>query len=361
MSRLSHNIQSYLIFWSKFGPLSSSVVDGDQAKMATIQKRGDFQWRARVRRRGYPIQTKTFTTKIRAETWARQAESEMDRGSFVSRTEAENTTLAEALDRYLKEVTPTKKPSTVAREKNRVAVLAALPLARRFLASIKGSDIAIFIRSRQGLGANTIRLDLALLSHVFTVAGSAWGMESLGNPVKRIRGQRPKLPGGRDRRLVGNEHASLLATAKARGGEIGFLITWAIETAMRRSEIAAMRWEHIDRKAQVLLVPVTKNGTPRRVPLSTMARDILDGLPHRLDGYVWGMRPDSISQTFMRICKTAGIAGLTFHDLRHEATSRLFEQGLNPMEVAAITGHKTLQMLKRYTHLRAEDLVKRLR
>ena len=121
-----------------------------------------------------------------------------------------------------------------------------------------------------------------------------------------------------------------------------------------------MRWDHLDRRARVLLIPETKTGTPRRVPLSTAALGVLDGLPRRLDGRVWGMRPDSISQAFERVCKVAGIEGLTFHDLRHEATSRLFEKGLNPMEVAAITGHKTLQMLKRYTHLRAEDLVGRL-
>ena len=145
----------------------------------------------------------------------------MDRGVFVSRTEAASTSQTEAWDRYLREITPTKKPSTVAREKNRVKTLAALPFARRSLASIKGSDITTFIWGRQaeGLGANAIRLDLALLSHVFTVTGSAWGMEPLGNPVKRIRGQRPKLPGGRTRRLVDDEHQRLVeAASKNQGG-----------------------------------------------------------------------------------------------------------------------------------------------
>jgi integrase len=353
----------HLIFWSKFGPLPFGLRPNILGKMAAIQKRGDLQWRARIRRRGYPVQTKTFTTRAKAEAWSKQIESEMDRGVFVSRAEAEGTTLAEALDRYLHEITPTKKPSTQMREKDRVAVLASHPLARRSLASIKGSDIATFIRARQaeGLGANAIRLDLALLSHVFTVAGSAWGMESLGNPVKRIRGQRPKLPGGRTRRLVDDEHRRLVeATSKDQGGMIGPLITWAIETAMRRGEIAAMRWEHLDRKARVLLIPEMKTGTPRRVPLSTAALGVLDQLPRRLDGRVWCMRPDSISQAFERVCKAAGIEGLTFHDLRHEATSRLFEKGLGLIEVASITGHKTMQMLKRYTHLRAEDLVGRL-
>ncbi|MHB1567486.1 MAG: site-specific integrase [Acidiferrobacter sp.] len=185
-------------------------------------------------------------------------------------------------------------------------------------------------------------------------------MESLGNPVDLVKGQRPKLPSGRTRRLVDDEYPRLLSSAQAYGGEVAPLITWAIETAMRRGEIAAMRWEHLDRRARVLLIPETKNGTPRRVPLSVAALAVLDGLPQRLDGRAWGLRPDSISQAFERICGAAGIEGLTFHDLRHEATSRLFEKGLNPMQVAAITGHKTLQMLKRYTHLRAEDLVGKL-
>ncbi|MHB8563544.1 MAG: tyrosine-type recombinase/integrase [Acidiferrobacteraceae bacterium] len=316
-------------------------------------------WQAHIRRRGYPALTRTFDTKTKAQAWAATLESEIARGVFVSRSESESTTLGQALERYGRDVTPKKKASTVARERNRVKVLARLPLAKRSLAAIKGAHISALVNEWQtaGAGANTIRLDLALLSHVFTMAGSAWGMESLGNPVQRIRGQRPKLPCGRTRRLVDDEEARLLEAAKTYGGEIGRVIPWAIETAMRRGEIAAMRWEHWDRKARVLLIPETKTGTPRRVPLSTRALQVLEGLPRRLDGKVWGMRPDSISQAFERVCGAAGITGLTFHDLRHEAASRLFEKGLNPMEVAAITGHKTLQMLKRYTHLRAEDLV----
>ena len=316
-------------------------------------------WQAHIRRRGFPAQVRTFDTKAEAEAWAATIESEMARGVFVARSEAEGTTLREAVARYLAEVTPKKKPTTAYRERVIGRGLLATVLAPRSLASIRGKDIATYIRGceQAGKGANTIRLELALLSHLFNTARTAWGMESLSNPVDLVKGQRPKLPRGRDRRLVDDEETRLLAAAQAYGGEIGPIIIWAIETAMRRGEIAAMRWEHLDRKARVLLVPETKTGTPRRVPLSTAALAVLDALPRRLDGKVWGMRPDSISQAFERVCKAAGIEGLTFHDLRHEATSRLFEKGLNPMQVAAITGHKTLQMLKRYTHLRAEDLV----
>ena len=308
------------------------------------------------------MQVKTFDAKADAEVWARRIEEEIDRGVdravFASRVEAETTTLHEALDRYEREVTPGKKGR--ADERYKLDVWRRSALAARPLASIPGKDLAAWRDTELGCGSapGTIRRRLALLAHVFVIARREWGLSSLTNPAGNVR--LPPPGPARDRRLVGDELPRLLAAAQVYGGEIGPLITWAIETAMRRGEIAAMRWDHLDRKARVLLIPETKTGTPRRVPLSTAALAVLDGLPRRLDGRVWGMRPDSISQAFERVCGAAGIEGLTFHDLRHEATSRLFEKGLNPMEVAAITGHKTLQMLKRYTHLRAEDLVGRL-
>ena len=234
--------------------------------------------------------------------------------------------------------------------------LGALPLA-----AITSSALAKY-RDQQmakGYAAQTVKHDLSLISRTLNICIKEWGIPlPAGNPVLQVK--MPRVANARDRRLVGDELPRLLAAAHTYGGEIGPIITWAIETAMRRGEIAAMRWDHLDRRARVLLIPETKTGTPRRVPLSTAALGVLDSLPRRIDGRVWAMRPDSISQAFERVCVASGIGGLTFHDLRREATSRLFEKGLNPMEVAAITGHKTLQMLKRYTHLRAEDLVGRL-
>ena len=339
--------------------------------MATFRKRpgpgGRTAWQAQIIRRGHESQYKTLDTKAEAEAWARQIEGEMDRGVFVSRAEAEATTLREALDRYAHEVSQRKK--TAGRERYTISAWQASSLGPRALAGIRGKDIADAIREKEGRGLspNTIRIHLALLSHLFNTARTAWGMESLSNPVDLVKGQRPKLPEGRDRRLQGDEYARLQTAAQAYGGEIGSLITWAIETAMRRGEIAAMRWEHLDgpsgpqcRQARVLLIPETKTGTPRRIPLSTAAVATLNALPRRPDGHVWSMRPDSISQAFERVCKAAGITGLTFHDLRHEAASRLSEKGFGVMEVAAITGHKTMQMVKRYTHYRAEDFVGRL-
>ena len=316
---------------------------------------GKRVWQAHVRRRGYPAQVRTCDSKAEAEAWASGIEHEMARGVFVSRSEADNTTLAEALARYGREVSSRKRG--VVQEASVISALSVGPLGQRALGSLQGKDLAWYRDSllSEGYSPITIKRRLALVSHLYKIAAREWGMGGLVNPVPNV--SIPKVNNARDRRLVGDEYARLLASAAAYSGVIGPLITWAIETAMRRGEIAAMRWEHLDRKAKVLLIPETKNGTPRRVPLSTAALAVLDQIPRRIDGRVWGMRPDSISQAFERVCKAAGIEGLTFHDLRHEATSRLFEKGLNPMQVATITGHKTLQMLKRYTHLRAEDLV----
>ena len=341
--------------------------------MATFKKRGR-SWQAQICKEGYR-QAKSFKTKVEAEAWARQIEGEMDRGAFVSRKEAENTTLSEALDRYEKEVLPEKKGAR--QEKQRVKAWKEISLANRSLASIQGKDIAAYRDKRavDGASPNTIRLELALISHLFTVAVKEWGMGGLVNPVQQIR--KPKLPHGRDRRLRPGELDRILSASGSPS--LSAIVLFAIETAMRRSEIAGMTWDRVDLKKKTVSLHDTKNGDKRIVPLSPEAVRILSALPRRIDGEVWGMEPDSITQAFLRAVDRAKdayekecqekkvkpdpgyLVDLTFHDLRHEATSRFFEKGLNPMQVAAITGHKTLQMLKRYTHLKAEDLAELLK
>ena len=170
----------------------------------------------------------------------------------------------------------------------------------------------------------------------------------------------PSPPAGRDRRLHPGELEKLL---ECLSEEMNQVVRFALETAMRRGELAGMTWDMVDLKKRTVTLPDTKNGQKRIVPLSSVAAAILKERlnTRRIDGKVWDVGPDTISQDFAKACRQAGISGLHFHDLRHEATSRLFEKGLNPMQVAAITGHKTLQMLKRYTHLKAEDLAELLK
>ncbi|WP_459873261.1 tyrosine-type recombinase/integrase, partial [Endothiovibrio diazotrophicus] len=325
--------------------------------MATIRKRGPYQWQAQIRKTGYPHQSKTFENRAEAEAWARALESEMDRGVFVSRSEAEQTTLGEALERYLREVTPAKKGAD--REKRKIRLWQNRKLALRPLASIRGADLAEFRDQRlaDGKSPYTVNHDLNLISHLFTVAVKEWGMESLRNPVSYIR--KPKQPQGRDRRLEGDEEARLLEVADSPYREV---ITLAIETAMRAGELRTLKWSNIDLEARTATLPDTKNGERRVVPLSSRAAEVLGRLAPLADGddLFPSMTTGNLAYRFRALCKRAGVKGLRFHDLRHEATSRFFELGLNPMEVAAITGHKTLAMLKRYTHLRAEDLAAKL-
>ena len=137
--------------------------------MATFERRGRT-WRAKIRRVGLPIQTHTCDSKAEAVIWARQIESEIDRNTFVSRAEAERTSLATALDRYEREVTSKKKGAV--QERTRIRQWRQNPLANRSLASLRGSDIAAYRDARLSAGrsGSTVRLELALLSHLYTIA-----------------------------------------------------------------------------------------------------------------------------------------------------------------------------------------------
>lgn len=324
--------------------------------MATFRRRAG-KWQARIQRKGYPDQTKTFLNKSDAVAWARQVESELERGNFVDRSELENTTLAELLQRYLEEVTPAKKGAV--NEAYRVRAWINEPLAKRFLSGIRSTDFAVWRdkRIKEGKSPNTVRLDLAVISHLFRVARSEWGFEALNNPIDQIK--LPKLPGGRIRRLELSE-TEILLDALNETIEVKTIVQLAIETGMRRSELLSIEWDNLDLENRFVFLPDTKNGDSRAVPLSTRALMILEGIDKNPSGKVFLTRPHSVSQAFNRACKRAGLDNLRFHDLRHEATSRLFEKGLNTMEVSAITGHKTLGMLKRYTHLKASDLALKL-
>jgi len=334
---------------------SKKITFGEK-RMAYFRKRSGA-WEASIEKKGVPRISRTFDTKSEAEIWAATVESEIGRGIFVSRKEAESTNLSDALDRYEREISSGKKGHR--REKTRIAVWKNHPLAKRFLASIRGSDMALYRdeRIKARYSANTIRLELAIISHLFEIARKEWGMEGLTNPVKSIR--MPSPPSGRDRRLQPGEFEKLL---ESLSDEMGQVVRFALETAMRRGELAGMTWDMVDIKKRTVTLPDTKNGQKRIVPLSSVAVTILKERlsTRRMDGEVWDIGLDAISQNFAKACQKVGISGLHFHDLRHEATSRLFEKGFDTMEVKTITGHKTLQMLARYTHLRAEDLVERM-
>lgn len=369
--------------------------------MATIRRRGPHQWHVQVRRQGWPTQTKTLDTKVEAEAWAAMIESEMNRGVWLDRSEAETTTLHALLDRYETEVMPSLKGAV--REKSVIGLWRQTSLAKRAMATIRSGDVA---QQRDtwlsaGLAPATVLRRLARLSHLFNTARKEWGMESLSNPVELVRKPTPNnararrvatLPATGKRRDNGrttDELARISAASESR--VLPAILTLAVETAMRRGEIAALCWENIDLGRRVAHLPETKNGNSRDVPLSSAAVDVLaDLLPkHRgqqrkapvvpadLRGVVFATHPDGITQAFERAMQRARAAyerecaeygqapdsaflkDLRFHDLRHEATSRLASR-FQLHELAKITGHRDTRMLLRYYHPDASDLAKRL-
>ncbi|WP_300635795.1 site-specific integrase [Pseudomonas sp.] len=170
----------------------------------------------------------------------------------------------------------------------------------------------------------------------------------------------PKGSKQRERRRTTAELKVLLKHAGDFNAELPVIIELAVETAMRRSELVMLRKDQV--RGRVAFLEDTKNGERRSVPLSKRAVELLDGLPTPIDGgRFFHLKLDSVSNYFAlaHIVK-AKIKDLRLHDMRREATSRLFERGLSMMEIASITGHKTLSMLKRYTHLCPNDLAEKL-
>ncbi|WP_165217139.1 tyrosine-type recombinase/integrase [Affinirhizobium pseudoryzae] len=329
--------------------------------MATIRKlRG--RWQAQVRRRGMKPRCKSFDTKQEAEKWARDLEARVDRFGVAPDTKIlESTTLGQLLERYQREISPTKRGSV--QEIQRIDVLRRHDLAYRTLIGLSQQDIASFRDERlQSVAPSTTVRELAILSHVLEVAIRDWGLPLAKNVVKLVR--RPVIRNERSRRLSGDEEQRLLDGCD--GGQIPYLKTLlilAIETGMRRGEILGLRWSDISHNRRVITLALTKNGSGREVPLSQRAFDALMDWRERApvdESTVFPMTPGALEQAWRRLLIRVGIKQLRFHDLRHEGVSRLFERGLNIVEVSSISGHKELRMLKRYTHLSADDLVARL-
>jgi integrase len=214
-------------------------------------------------------------------------------------------------------------------------------------------------RNQRSRSAKCANRELAILSHAINTARREWGVH-IANPIEGI--QRPKLNRPRERRLSAEEDARLLHElgSTTRNPWIKPIVEFAIEAGMRRGEILSLTWNNVDLQRRVVRLLDTKNGEGRSVPLTLKATALISALPRSIDGRVFATTEEALKQAFERAVERARIDDLHFHDLRHEAISRLFERGLNVMEVALISGHKTLQMLKRYTHLEAEKLLVKL-
>lgn len=337
--------------------------------MASIFQNGKY-WRAQIRRKGYPTLTMTFDTKLEAQRWAVEKETEIGRNSpeqVRQRIENRQFTLNDALDRYEREVLPGKSASAQRTEPSMIKGLRR-DLGALALMDVTGGQLASVLRHWQNdhkWGANNIRLHLALLSFLFGVARKEWDMPELINPVPLVR--KPRLPQGRNRRLHGDEENRLLRECEKINPELADIVRFAIETAMRQGEILSMTWDNVHLDRHTVFLPRTKDPKmpeSRTVPLSVAAEQCLvrqNERYHPKNGRVWKLQMEGLKYAYASAKRRAGITGLTFHDLRHEATSRLVEKGLPVMTLQAITGHKSMQMLKRYTHIAPRTLVDAVR
>lgn len=328
--------------------------------MASIRNRNG-KWQARVVRKGSPTIAKTFQIKSDAEKWARQVEREIDRGSFKNNSLAEKTTFKEIIQRYLVEVTPAMKSRSA--DTIRLNAICRRPIAKLSMSALTPMRVAEYRDSRlKEVAAGTVIRELCYFSSIINHARREWNI-NIDNPVSLVR--KPPTPLGRCRTLSVDEKEALMealvSTDKNRRNIwMKPLVEFALETAMRRGEMLSLLWSNIDYNKQIAFIAHTKNGESRHVPLSTQAVKILQALPKSINGHVFPINDFCVAAYFMKATKRAGIEDFHFHDLRHTAITNMMSKVSNLIELSTISGHKTLSMLKRYTHVSATEIAKKL-
>ena len=345
--------------------------------MASIKKRilknGTVKYDVTVTKRGAPRLFKSCSTVALAKAWARETERDIERGAWRGTAMAEGMTLGQLLERYSEEVLPTKRSGTDLQArvrrvmKHSIVRLPLIALTPQQLAQFRDmrlkSDVQVGGpkgKTTRRISGQTVRHDLALIRAAIRHALREWGLLlPAGDPVQNVR--LPPQSKGRERRTEGNEFERILEEARhSKSPRLAAAIEFSVETTMRRGEVCNLRWKDVNFERKIARCLVTKNGDPRDAPLSKRAVVVLQSLP-RKDGddaeLIFSMKPGSYTQAFNRVAVRLGLQDIRLHDLRHEGTSRVAKKlNGNVIALAKVTGHKTLAMLQRYTHLRAEDV-----
>lgn len=324
--------------------------------MGTIRRRGSA-WQVQIRRIGHNSISRSFSLKDDAQRWMRATEASLDLiVPFGHQPKVAFPTIGELLERYEREITPGKRSNDREIDKLRV-------IRRHAIGSIPATDleshaVATYRDSRlKTVKPATVRRELAILRHCLEIAIHEWSLPLTSNPARRVR--LPNADVCRNRRLSPEEITRFWAAVdEARSWYLKPIVSLAFETGMRRSEILAIHRRDNDTQRRLLIIPKTKNGHPRTIPLSNKAQKVI--LSIHGDGYLLSVPIPSLRQSWVRLLSRAGIANFRFHDLRHEAISRFFEMGLSIPEVALISGHRDTRMLMRYTHLKPEAVVLKL-
>lgn len=326
--------------------------------MASIRQRGDT-WQARVSRRGFKTEVRSFAARQDALRWARALEAEIDRGSYVSTSLAQRTTLKDLIERYVREVLPSMKGARD--DRIRLNAIMKRGISQLSMVGLTPQQVARYRDERLlEVAPGTVIRELAYLSSIINHSRREWGIH-VANPVASIR--RPSTPPGRVRTLSVAEEGALLQALQPLGRRSLWmrpLVIIALETAMRRGELLALRWDHVNLEVRTALLPDTKNGERRTVPLSSAAIEVLRLLPRAITGTVFPMSRYAVAAAFSHAVDRAGIRDFHFHDLRHTAITRMANKLPNVVELAAVTGHKNLRMLQRYYHPDAANLAVKL-
>lgn len=353
--------------------------------MASIRRRGDGQFQVQIRKAGHPVISKTFPDRKLAEDWGKSTEVDMLRGEFVPRGALEVITLGKCLDRYAQERSAGKKGEK--QELSRIKRLQQHPLAKKAVSQITPSHVEDYISERRRdrnqrykdkpVSDATIRLEVMVLSAVFEAAKSKRWNYCRSNPVREID-EEFKLGKSRERtrRFIGDEEIRLLAAlnSKCRNKDIPLVVQFAAVSAARQSEIIGKEatstrpahpglcWENINLiMRSAILLDTKSGGKDRIIPLNDAAFKLLSALPRPIGGgKVFNVSKPVLIKSFSNACADAEIKDFVFHDLRHEATSRMVEAGLSLLEVQSITGHSNAEMVKRYTHLDTLKLARKM-
>jgi len=337
--------------------------------MASIVKVGE-KWRALVRRKGHPTLCKTFRVKAQAEAWARQIEVDIDRGQAPTPKTVIGRTLLlqDVVDTYRQLRDGSRPIGDTSNEHYMLKNLKA-GLGERDVMSLTPHDLVGYctMRKEEGAGPYTCNMEVSKLGTVMRYAGVSLKV----NIPDVVTSARPLLKhlgligggGKRERRPTEDELVNVCAwLAKEKGQLFADIVQFAVATAMRRGEIGRLMWADVDEQKRLVLVrdrkdPRQKVGNDQWLPLLGQAWDILQRQP-KVDGEprIFPIGESTVSKYFTEACRALSIPDLHFHDLRHEGTSRLFEDGFEIQQVALVTGHKDWRHLRRYTNLKPEDL-----
>lgn len=329
--------------------------------MATIVKRPSGKWQATVRHDGKSC-SKSFTKRSDATKWARETEilAELGSGLHMISPPSQTVTLAQVLERFRDDVVPTHRSGVNETTSINAMLRDHRQLAHTRLDELTSTDVAKWRDKRlQQVKPSTVVREMTLVQSAIQHILDTEGKPGSVNVLKQVK--RPRVDDRRERRLQPGEWQRLLDVIdNQRTPMMRPLLTLALETGMRRGELLAMQWQHVDIDRCTVLLPRTKNGHARTVPLSPTAVQVLAELP-RTGLHVLPISANAVRLAFHRFRTRAGIEDLRLHDLRHECVSRLVERGLSIAEVQMVSGHRDVSMLLRYTHLQTADIVMKLR